>query len=44
MIKNIIDLLSFDDFHNESELIDIAKGKYQIPTTWKEVRNMIKRN
>lgn len=44
MIKTIIDLLEYDNFYNESELIDIAKGKYQIPYTWKEVRNMIKRN
>lgn len=43
MIKTIIDLLNYDDFYNESQLIDIAKGKYQIPQNWKEVRNMIKR-
>lgn len=44
MIKTIIDLLRFDDFHNESHLIDIAKGKYQIPYTWKQVKNLYKRN
>jgi len=44
MIKTIIDLLNYDDFHNESELIDIAKGKYQIPHTWKQVKNLYKRN
>lgn len=43
MIKNIIDLLNYDDFHNESELIDIAKGKYAIPQTWDEVKNLFKR-
>ena len=36
MIGNIIDLLGVDDFYGESELIDIAKGKYKAPETWKE--------
>ena len=43
MIKDIIDLLQVSDFYKESEDIDIAKGKYQIPLSWKEVRNMFKR-
>ena len=43
MIKDIIDLLQVTDFYNESEEIDIAKGKYQIPLTWKDVKNLFKR-
>ena len=42
-IKVIIDLLNYDSFYNESEIIDTAKGKYQIPRSWKEVRNLFKR-
>lgn len=43
MIKNIIDLLKMNDLYNESKDIDIAKGKYQIPHDWKDVRNLFKR-
>lgn len=43
MIQTIIDLLKVDDFYKTSEKIDIAKGKYQIPHDWKEVRNLFKR-
>ena len=34
MIKQIIDLLSFDNFYNVSEEVEIAKGKYKMQTTW----------
>lgn len=44
MIKSIIDLLNYEDFYKESKRIDIAKGKYQIPRTWKQVNNLRKRN
>ena len=30
MIEKIIELLAIDEFYGESELIDIAKGKYKI--------------
>lgn len=30
MIQQIIELLAIDEFYGESELIDIAKGKYKI--------------
>jgi hypothetical protein len=36
MIKNIIQLLTISDFYGESELIDIAKGRFEIPKTYKE--------
>tara|TARA_A100001201_G_scaffold54722_1_gene53296 strand:+ start:753 stop:887 length:135 start_codon:yes stop_codon:yes gene_type:complete len=43
MIKGIIDLLRQDNFYNVSKDVDIAKGKYQIPRTWKQVGNLFKR-
>lgn len=42
-VKLLVDILSKSDYYKESELIDIAKGKYQIPRTWKDVRNLFKR-
>ena len=43
MIKGIIELLNTGDHYGVSERIDIAKGKYQIPTTWKDLWKYIKR-
>ena len=43
-ITHIIDLLKVDDFYNESEIIDIAKGKYEFPSNIKGIKNYIKRN
>ena len=43
MMKNILYLLNSNDFHKVSEDVDIAKGKYQLPVTWKDVKNFIKR-
>lgn len=43
MIKDIIDLLKQDNFYNVSPNVDIGKGKYQIPRTWKQVDNLFKR-
>jgi len=34
MIKEIIEMLQIDDFINESEFIEIAKGKYKLHTSW----------
>lgn len=44
MIKNIIDLLNASDWLIGDEDIDIAKGKYQAPSSWKELKTNIKRN
>lgn len=44
MIKNIIDLLNTGDWYLSDEDIDIAKGKYQAPTSFKEFKESIKRN
>lgn len=43
MIKSLIDLLQYSDFYKVSEDVDIAKGKYQIPHNWKQVKNLYKR-
>jgi hypothetical protein len=43
MIKHILDLLALDEFYGQSELIEIAKGKYKRVTTFKEGFKQIKR-
>lgn len=43
MIDNIITLLNSNDFYGESELIEIAKGKYKLPKTIKEKSKQRKR-
>jgi hypothetical protein len=35
MIKDIIDLLNTNHFYGVSDRVEIAKGKYEIPVTWK---------
>jgi hypothetical protein len=44
MIKNILDLLVLDEYKNVSENIEIAKGKYALPTSWKDAWYKIKRH
>lgn len=43
MIKEILNLLMMGDHYGESETIEIAKGKYELPTTWAKGFNQIKR-
>lgn len=43
MIKNILELLALDEHYAQSELIEIAKGKYQINKTWKQGFKQLKR-
>lgn len=43
MVKNIVDLLQHSDYYGQGERIDIAKGRYELPTTWKETWKLIKR-
>jgi len=43
MIKNIIDLLVLEDYYGVSRNIDVAKGKYSIPTSIKSGLKQIKR-
>jgi hypothetical protein len=44
MIKDILALLNANEHYAQSESIEIAKGKYQIPTTFKIGVRQIKRN
>lgn len=43
MIKLILELLQQDDFLEGGEAIQIAKGKYELPTTIKGATKKIKR-
>ena len=43
MIKHILDLLALDEFYGQSELIEIAKGKYKRVTTFKDGIKQVKR-
>ena len=44
MIKQIIELLNALPHYQQSENIEIAKGKYEMPTSINKVGNQIKRN
>lgn len=44
MIRDIIDLLKADDWNDGGELIQIAKGKYKIPQSFKEYKDYFKRS
>ena len=43
MIKGIIDILVMDTFYGNSERIDIAKGKYKLPSSTSEAGQLLKR-
>lgn len=43
MISNILNILASNEFYGISENVEIAKGKYEIPFTWKDVWYKIKR-
>lgn len=43
MIGIILDMLNMDEFYNISEEIEIAKGKYKLPMTFKEGYRKVKR-
>lgn len=43
MLGIILDILAMDDFYGISEEIEIAKGKYKLCTSWKEVWKQRKR-
>jgi hypothetical protein len=43
MIKNILDLLMVRGHYNQHESIEIAKGKNEIPKTWKKGIEQINR-
>ena len=43
MIKEILNLLMMDNHNGESETIEIAKGKDEMPNSWEKGFNQIKR-
>ena len=43
MIELIIQMLQLDEFKGQSEAIDIAKGKYKIQDTFKDISRQKKR-
>ena len=43
MIRDIIELLKSDDYFDSSEAVQIAKGKYKSPQSFKECINYLKR-
>ena len=43
MIKHILELLALHEHYGQSEVIEIAKGKHQLVTTWRQVFEQIKR-
>lgn len=43
MIKDILELLTLDDYNGVSEEIEIAKGKYKLQTTLKDIYKAKKR-
>jgi len=44
MIKQILNLLMTSEHYGQSETIEIAKGKYELPKTWTKTFNQIKRD
>jgi hypothetical protein len=44
MIKEILNLLMMDNHYGVSETIEIAKGKYELPNSWTNTFNQIKRD
>lgn len=43
MISQLIDLLNLDDYYGESKTIDVAKGRYEYPSSWKATKHLLKR-
>jgi hypothetical protein len=42
-MKDILELLRMDEHYGSCEVIEIAKGKYERPTTFKKLYKQIKR-
>jgi len=43
MIKHILDLLALHEHYGQSEVIEIAKGKYKLLTSWRQGFEQMKR-
>jgi hypothetical protein len=44
MLKDILELLQAENYYGESEYIEIAKGKYKYPESFKEAVEQFKRS
>ena len=44
MIETLLNLLTTDNHYNVSERVEIAKGKYEFVSTWKDAFTKIKRH
>jgi hypothetical protein len=42
-ISYLIEMLNVDEYIKESNNIEIAKGKYYLPSSWKEGKRIIRR-
>ena len=43
MIKQILDLLALQEHYGQSEIIEIAKGKNELPRNYSALKTKIKR-
>lgn len=43
MISQILNILEINEFYGKSHRIDTAKGRYELPNTWKSAKDLIKR-
>lgn len=39
MLKGIIDMLNLNDWYSGDEYVQIAKGKYELPTSIKDIKD-----
>jgi len=39
MLKSIIDMLNLDNWYLGDEYVQIAKGKYELPTSIKDIKD-----
>ena len=44
MIQEVFKLIKLSDYYGDSEVIDVAKGKYKIPQTFIEAYKQFKRD
>jgi len=42
-LSYLIELLNADEWIGKGECIDIAKGKYHIPSNWQDTKKIIRR-
>jgi len=43
MISQLLNILELNKFYGNSHNIDIAKGRYELPSNWKSTKDLIKR-